>query len=243
MLRYTSCVLVGIALLCVGCLSQESQTIGSAATVSVPSQRARQRPISVVRLREPRKARELYEGARKAFRKHKFTEAQEKLNRALQLYPSFPEALTMCGYIQIDLNQWDLAEQSLQDAVRSDPASEMAYRLLGGLYNREQRFDDALLASQRALDLTPGSWADQYELARALIGKHQYALALKISDASLRTDRGTLLHVAKAHALIGLDRYPEAVSELRTYLAYQPAGEGSQDAHELLNQIQKVTDP
>jgi tetratricopeptide (TPR) repeat protein len=241
MLRRNS-FFVGIALfVCVGCFSQESPTIGSPDPASVPSRRVGERPISVVRLREPRKARELYESARKAFRKRKFAEAEEKLNRALLLYPSFPEALTMRGYIQIDLNRWELAEQSLQDAVRSDPTSEMAYRLLAGLYNREQRFDDALLASQRAAELTPDSWADQYELARALIGKHQYALALKVSDASLGADRGTLLHMAKAHALIGLDRYPEAASELHTYLRYQPAGEGSADAHELLNQIQKLT--
>lgn len=240
MLRHVSSFFVSITFLSVGCLSQESPTIAPPAKATTPSQRAGQRSVSVVRLREPPKARELYENARKAFRNHRFAEAQEKLNHALRLYPGFPEALTMCGYIQIDLNQWQLAEQSLQGAVRSDPTSEMAYRLLGGLYNREQRFDDALVASERAVALAPDSWADQYELARALVGKHQYAQALKISDASLRTEQGTLLHVAKAHALIGLNRYPEAVTELRTYLRYQPAGEGSQDAHELLNQVQKL---
>ena len=234
-------LLVCITLLGIGCHAQESRTIGLSDTVSAPSQHTRQRSISVVRLRVPRKACELYEDARKAFRMHRYTEAQRKLKQALQLHPAFPEALTMYGYIQIDLNQWELAERTLQDSVRIDPSYEMAYRLLGSLYNRELRFDDALVVSQRAVALTPDSWADQYELARALIGKHQYALALNISDASLRTDRGTLLHVAKAHALIGLGRYPEAVSELRTYLRYQPAGEGTQDAHDLLNRIQNVT--
>lgn len=53
-------------------------------------------------------------------------------------------------------------------------------------------------------------------MARALIGEQQYELALENIDAALRTNRGTLLHVAKAHALIGLGKYSDATAELHT---------------------------
>jgi tetratricopeptide (TPR) repeat protein len=208
--------------------------------ITGPSQQLSEPSISTARLRVPRKAREFYEKAIKLSLKHDDIEAQEKLDQALHLYPAFPEALTMRGSIQLDHNQWEAGEQSLQAAVRSDPTYGMAYLVLSRLYNVQRRFDEALAMSQRATVLIPNSWPAQYEMCSSFMGKHQYVRALSISDAALQTHRGTLLHVVKAHALIGLEKYSEAVVELRTYLHYQPAGEGSQDAHDLLDRIQNV---
>lgn len=241
----------GIILLSVGCLAQGSETNrsqdpgrngqnqGPAIGVRSSTQPVADDSISVARLRVPLKVGRLYEKARAAFLKHQYAEAQGQLTQALQQYPAFPEALTLSGAIQLDLNQWEPAEQSLLAAVQSDPTYGTAYLVLGDLYNRELRFDDALSVSQRAVALTD-SWVVQYEMARALIGKGQYGLALSTSEAALRTNPGTLLHVAKAHALVGLGRYAEAAAELRTFLEYQPAGEGGQDARDLLQQIQSV---
>lgn len=202
-----------------------------------PSRLSAQHLTSVARLRVPRKARQLYEKAAKPFRKHDYVEAQKKLDQALHLYPAFPEALSMQGFIQMDTNHWQEAEHSLQAAVQTDSTYGWAYLLLSDLYNRQQRFDDALATSQRAVQLIPELWVARYEMCQAFLGKHEYALALSVSGAALSTNRGTLLHVARAHALIGLGRYREAMLELRTYLCYQPAGEGSHDAHELLEEI------
>jgi hypothetical protein len=79
-------------------------------SVPLPSQLSAERPISVVRARVPRKARELYENAKETVRKHDCFKAQKKVDQALHLYPAFPEALTMQGSIQMDLNQLESAE-------------------------------------------------------------------------------------------------------------------------------------
>ena len=129
------------------------------------------------------------------------------------------------------------SEQSFEAAVRTDPTYGWPYLILGDLYNRQRRFEDALVMSQRAVQLVPDVWLAQYEMCQAYIGKNQFALALDVSDAALSTNRGTLPHVAKARALIGLGRYEEAAVELKAYLHYHPAGEGSQDARELLDEI------
>lgn len=196
--------------------------------------------ISTARLRVPHKARSHYEKAIRPFAKHKYVEAQRQLDQALNLYPAFPEALTLLGYIQLDLKQWEPAEQNLQAAIRSDPTYGFAYLVLSHFYNMQKRFDDAVEMSQRASALMPHEWMVAFEMCTSFIKTHQYAMALNLGDAALRINRGTLLHVAKAHALIGLNRYPEAVAELRTYLSYQPAGEGSRDAHDLLDRIENV---
>ena len=196
--------------------------------------------ISAARLRVPRKARSHYEKAIKSFATLRYVEAQTQVDKALRLYPAFPEALTLLGYIQLHLQQWESAEHNLQAAIRSDPTYGYAYLILSHLYNLQKRFDDALEMSQRANALMPNDWMVAYEMCTSFIKTHQYAMALNFGDAALRTNRGTLLHVAKAHALIGLNRYREAVEELRTYLSYQPAGEGSRDAHDLLDRIENA---
>src|SRR3954468_12445052 len=206
-----------------------------------PAQQVSEATISAARLGVPRKARELYEKARKTFMKHADIEAQEKLHQALHLDAAFPEALTLLGYIQLQRNQLESAEQNLRAAVRSDPTYGNAYLVLSHLYNMQGRFDDAIEQAQRANALMPGGWIIPYEMCVSFIKKHQYATALNLSDAALHTNPGTLLLVAKAHALVGLDRYPEAIVELRDYLQRQPAGGGSQDAHDLLSRIQNAT--
>ena len=245
----------GIVLFSVGCVAQQSRPIPSSGPGAVRNseserplvdmldspQQLPERSVSLVRLRVPRKSRELYEKARKAFGKHRYAEAQQMLNQAIQGYSAFPEALTMSGYIQICLSEWKLAEQNLLAAVRTDPTYGLAPIVLADLYNTERRFDDALAASRQAVALVPDSWVVQFEMARALLGNSQYDSALSISDAALRANGGTLLHVLKAHALIGLERYPEAVAELRTYLQDQPLGELAENAHDLLDQIQGGT--
>ena len=110
---------------------------------------------------------------------------------------------------------------------------------MAGVYNARARFDDAQEAAQQALSKGADSWDIQYEIARALIGKKQYEAALAVTEAALRsTPHGSLMHLAKAHALLGLGKYPQAVTELKAYVRYQPDGEGSERARDLLNQIQ-----
>lgn len=212
-----------------------------AVGITNQSQQLPEPSISTVRLRVPRKARSIYEKAIGPFREHRYDKAQSYLDQALHLCPAFPEALTLLGYIQLDLNRWEAAEQNLQAAIRSDPTYGVAYLILGHLYNLQKRFDDAVEMSQRARTLMPDDWMGAYEMCTSFIKTEQYSMALSLGDAALRTGHGTMLHVAKAHALIGLKRYSEAVAELRTYLSFEPTGEGSEDARKLLDSIQTGT--
>lgn len=200
--------------------------------------------ISVTRLREPRKAQQIYRGAWEAWTQHDPVKAERVVKRALKVYPTFPEALTLLGAIRAERRDWESAEQSLQAAIQSDPSYTPAYIALSEIYNRESQFDDAEQTAQHALSAGADDWILPYEVARALIGKEQYESALTISDNSLRSHQpGGLLHVAKAHALVGLRRYKEAVTELKAYLRDQPSTEESGDAQNLLEQLQGLPTP
>ena len=91
--------------------------------------------------------------------------------------------------------------------------------------------------AEHAASLDLRHWDVQYELARALIGKKQYRRALSVRETSLRKEHGSLLHLARAHALAGLGKYPQARSELEEYLRFNPGSEGAQDARNLLEII------
>ena len=196
--------------------------------------------ISVRRLKVPRKARQLYEKALEAWGKHAGADAQQKVDQALHLDPTFPDALTLLGGIQAANQQWDAAERSVRAAIQSDPDYPPAYVVLAGICNTQQRYDEAQEAAEHALQAGAATWSVEYEMARALIGKEKYENAIAISDAALLSSHGSLMHLAKAHAMLGLQRYTEAAAELRTYLRDDPAGEGVQNARDLLEQLQSL---
>ncbi len=205
---------------------------------SSQSQIAQEARISITRLKEPRKARKLYREAMKVWQKHKPADAQRKLDQALKVYPTFPEALTFYGGIYATLQQWGPAEQKLLSAVESDPSYSAAYVVLAGVYNAEKRFDEASVATQKAISSGANTWDVQYEISCALIGKREYETALVTTENALRKEQhGSLLYLAKAHALLGLRRYGQAAAELRNYLRYEPSGDGSTEARALLQRI------
>jgi len=196
--------------------------------------------VSINRLRVPGKAWQLYEKALEAWNKQKCADAQHEAEQALKIDPTFPDALTLYGFIQASSQHWDSAEESLQAAVRSDPNYSAAYVILAGVYNTEGRYDQAQEAIERAIAAGAHTWSVQYEIVRVLIGKGEYASALAISDQALRSKHGKLLLMARAHALLGLRRYSEAATELRAYLRDDPTGEGSQNARDLLQQLEPL---
>jgi tetratricopeptide (TPR) repeat protein len=197
--------------------------------------------ISIVRLRVSRKARELYEDALRAVLRQDPGKAQRNLKRALKIDPQFPEALTLDACMHSARKEWDFAEHNLQAAIQTDPGYAPAYIVLAGVYNTESRFDDAQRATQQAVSAGAGAWPLDYEIARSFIGKGQYERALAVTDDALRSDHGPLIHLAKAHALLGLLRYAPAADELRVFLHDQPSGDGSQEARDLLQQVMAIS--
>ncbi|HTT22987.1 MAG TPA: tetratricopeptide repeat protein [Candidatus Sulfotelmatobacter sp.] len=197
-------------------------------------------PISIARLKVPRKARTLYEAALHAWGKHASAEAQKKLDQALKIDSKFPEALALRGGIEAAYQQWDSAEQSLRAAIQIDPGYSPAYVILAGVYNTQSRYDEARMTTEQALSAGASNWSVQYEIARAMIGKGQYENALAVTEAALRSNHGALIHLAKAHAMLGLGKYPEASVELRTYLHDDPNGDGSNAARDLLQRVETL---
>lgn len=193
--------------------------------------------VSIVRLHVPRKARQLYEDALSAVLRHNSGKAKRSLERALKIDPGFPEALTLEACMHSTNQEWELAERYLQTAIQNDPGYAPAYVVLAGVYNTQFRFADAQRATQQATLAGTTAWSLQYEIARSFIGKGEYERALSVADTALRSEHGPLIHLAKAHALLGLLQFASAAEELRVFLRDQPTGEGSPEARDLLQHV------
>jgi tetratricopeptide (TPR) repeat protein len=192
--------------------------------------------ISTARLEEPRKAKQSYEKAERAWLLGSRDEAKRKLRKALKIDPEFPEALMFYGLIEAGHQDWISAEDSLNAAIQSDPCYASAYVILAAVYNSQERFDEALDAAKRALSLGDRTWHARYEISRALIGKQEYESALAAIDAPPSPRDGGCLPLVRAVALLGLRRYKDAATELILYPSNRACEDGSQNARHLLQQ-------
>lgn len=244
--RILGCLFLSILL----CLPQflAGQSLNNSETESqspsIMRPRLAEGEISVVRLRIPPRAVELYNRALDGFRKQKLEDAKRNVEKALKIYPCYPDALALRGGIDLSLQQWKAAERDFQASIDADPSFPPGYIGLADALNEESRFDDALTVLQRANHFTPGAWNVQYETSRALIGKHLYDRALHIVEEALRArsaPRVSLLRLAKAHALAALGKLPEAAAELQAYLSSGLAERDDRQARDLLYQIQAAT--
>ena len=194
--------------------------------------------VSVAQMKVPEKARKELKKAREAVQKQKIDDAQKYLAQAMEAYPNYAEALTLRGILKLDDKQYDAASQDLEAAIHSDPNYPLAYFALGATYNLLSRWDDATRALQRGLALEPNSWQGHFELSKTLIAQRQYEAALgQLGKAEGENDKYAMIHLLKAHALLGLKNYPDAMAELETYLQREPNGTASVQAKQTLDKV------
>jgi tetratricopeptide (TPR) repeat protein len=205
-----------------------------------PNDRNGKSSVSVAQYLVPEKAQAALEKAREASAKGKNDEAERHVAQALEIYPRYADALTLRAILKMNGNDIESALADVQEAITNDKNCGLAYSVMGALLNMQSKFDDAARALERAQSLSPDSWQGYFEMGKAMLGKAQYETALQQFDRAqtLVAHDYPLLGLAKAHAMLGLNRYSDAVTELQAYLAKEPNGPMSQDAQRLLAQAQ-----
>ncbi len=195
--------------------------------------------ISVAQYRVPDKARSEFLKAREATSRLKIDEAHKHVQRALEIYPNYADALTLRAILELNQSQNDAAVNDTQKAIQSDSNYALAYTVLASALNATGRFDEALQTLQRSESLAPDAWQTYYEEAKAYLGKADYQSTVKQLDRakSLVSADFPQMHVVRARALIGLDRYAEAGTELETYLEKSPDGPEAEQARSMLAQV------
>jgi Tfp pilus assembly protein PilF len=192
--------------------------------------------ISVAQYRVPEKAREAFMKAQEASSKLKIDEAQKHVQRALEIYPNYADALTLRAILELNQSDIKAAVDDTQRAIQSDSSYALAYTVMGAALNAMGSFDEALRVLQRSETLAPDAWQIYYEQGKAYLGKSDYRSSMQQLDkaASMAHSEFAPMHLVRARAFLGLAQYEDAAAELETFLAKEPDGPDSQQARVML---------
>ncbi len=196
--------------------------------------------ISIAQYRIPAKAREAYRKAREAVEKGKLDDGSKHLSKALELYPNYADALTLRGVLALNQRDSQAAIADLDNAIKADGNYAMAYMVMGSALNMQSKFDEAIRTLQRGESLAPNYWQAYFEMGKSYIGKADYPAALRQLERaeSLAPADYPLISLLRAHALLAMKQFPEAMTALQTYLQKDPKGANSVQAHKMLEQAQ-----
>lgn len=196
--------------------------------------------ISVAQYRIPAKAREEYRKAHDGLEKGKMDEAGKHLARALEICPNYADALTLRGVLELNQKDPQAAIADLDKAIKADANYAMAYMVMGSALNMESKYDEAIRALQRGESLAPTYWQAHFEMGKSYIGKADYPAALRQLQRAenLAPSEYALIYLLRAHALLAMKQYPEAMTALQAYLQKDPKGVNNQQAQKMLEQAQ-----
>ncbi|HEX3093214.1 MAG TPA: tetratricopeptide repeat protein [Candidatus Angelobacter sp.] len=196
--------------------------------------------VSVAQYRVPAKAREAYRRAHSELEKGKLDDASKHLAKALEICPNYAEALTLRGILELNQQDSQAAVADLDNAIKADANYAMAYMVLGSALNMQSKFDDAIRALQRGESLAPNYWQAHFEMGKSYIGKADYPAALRQLERaeSLAPAEYPLIYLLRAHALLSMKQFPEAMTALQAYLQKDPKGPNVEQAEKMLEQAQ-----
>ena len=201
--------------------------------------------VSVQQLTIPRKASEALNAAMEAWQKYDWKRMRQQTTRALALHPNYGAALALLGFLDLQEGNPELACPELKRAIESDPNSALAYVSLGSTYNSMKQYDAALEALSVFPSVSADNWQAHYELARSYTGLRNYESGLREINSALHLAQHdpAVLHLAKAHVLLGLRRNSEAVSELETILRTRKDSPYAAEARNLLAAVRSHGQP
>jgi len=196
--------------------------------------------ISIAQYRVPAKAREAYRKAHSELEKGKLDDAGKHLAKALEICPNYAEALTLRGILELNRQDSQSAVADLDKAIQADANYAMAYMVLGSALNMQSKFDEAIRALQRGESLAPNYWQAHFEMGKSYIGKADYPAALRQLERaeSLAPEEYPLIYLLRAHALLSMKQFPEAMTALQAYLQKDPKGPNVEQAEKMMEQAQ-----
>jgi tetratricopeptide (TPR) repeat protein len=182
--------------------------------------------VSVQQLGVPENVRETLHRAYDAWMHNDLRQSRALAARALEMRPYYGPAMSLLGILELQEGHPTAAITGLLQALQYNPNSVRSYIGLASAYNQLRQNANALDALAIAGNLAPDNWQIHYETGRAYLGMGRFEQAVAEFDRSpnVSAPDAVVLHVGKAHALLGLKDYAGARAELETVLKTAPKG-------------------
>jgi tetratricopeptide (TPR) repeat protein len=188
----------------------------------------------------PANARRQYEKANQLMAKHDWTQALEKLNHALTMYPDYAAAYNSMGVVFAKLGDTARERESLQKAVGIDDHYVSAHVNLGRLDLKAGDFAGAETEFDKASRLAPTDATILVLLSYAELQSRHFDAVVATSHKahSMPQSSHAFVHWTAAQALDEEHRTPDARLELRLFLSEEPTGPRADAARAALEKLQ-----
>jgi len=217
-------------------INGSSSTVELQLPITLPQVAGRRNDtVSVHQLAISDKAQEALRKAYEAWEKNDTKQSRMQAIRALELHPYYGPALSLLGILELQEGHPADAINGLQQAVQYNPNSPRTYLALGSAYNELRQNTNALYALSIMAKLLPESWQLHYEVGRAYLGQGRFQAAMDEFNRAqqLAQQERMVVHLGKAHALIGMRNYSAARAELETVIRKSPDGPYASESREL----------
>ncbi len=201
--------------------------------------------ISATSAMAPKDAQKAYQKGREKANKEKWDEAQELLNKAVEIYPKYATAWFDLGRVQMRTNQAVPARHSFEQAIVADPKYVNPYRGLAELDARQQQWPELVTVTVQLLALNPVNFPDAWLLnSLGNFYLHNLPEAEKSARQGLKVDDQH--QVPKLEYLLGMilaqqHEYPEASLHIRNYLKQATQPTEVADAQKQLDEITRLS--
>ena len=181
--------------------------------------------VSASDLGIPARARREVDSAYKLLGKQDLTHAEQKLRKAIAIYPDFAVAYNNLGVIYGRLGDHEREREALQKAISIDEHLAPAYVNLGKVNIAAGDFASAETALNRASRFDPVDPATLVLLAYAELMDRRFDEAVAASRRAHALDKPhALAHRLAANALEQEGQAAGAIAELELFLAEEPTG-------------------
>lgn len=195
--------------------------------------------VSRLDLKAPGPAKREYEKGSQLLLKKSFSEAVERLGKAIAIYPNFVAAHNALGSAYLDLAQNEQAKNEFSLSVSLDNHLPHSYMNLGRAQLALKDFSGAQESMQKASELAPLDLRLLSALTYAQFLNHDYSAAIATAQrVHNRKHEGTaVVHYFAAAAWQGQNKLQEAQSELQIFLDEDPKSSVAPTARKMIEQI------
>ena len=154
-----------------------------------PDKKASEGVISLVNLMAPKKAVQEFEKGRELGLKKKYDEGMEHLQKAVGIYPKYPDAYNEMGLIEKRQDHLPQAAELFNKAIETDPKWTAPYMNLVQIQMVKKEYANMLLTTERVIELDNNLGAAHFYRAVGLLSTNKIDAAEKEALLAAKDDR------------------------------------------------------
>jgi tetratricopeptide (TPR) repeat protein len=183
---------------------------------------------------------ELRQMAEEALAQGDYPQARQYYRQALGAYGDHPNLHYGLATVCFLLNDLNGAAYHFTEVARLDPLRAGAFINLGAVYNRLEKFDDAITALRKGIQLDGNRAEGYYNLGVVYRQRNQLELAIQAYREATRINpRMADAHYNLANIYLEKEQYPLAMAHYRHALELRPNWEKAQRGLESAQAAQK----